>query len=331
MGVSSGQVQAAITYSIAPIILTGGIATAQGGSVPIVTLTDLVTADNIAGLGQDDYFAYYVPLPGATMVNNAVATYPFANQSVAANAIIAQPLNISMLMRCPAKSFGSKQTTMIALQNSLAQHNSIGGTYTVVTFAYIYTACIMTAMRDVSGGGSKQFQYEWQLDFLQPLVTIAAAQQAQNSLTQKLTDGTAQSASATLSSALGTTSTSQAQLTGSLTSGLQTSLNAAGISTSGEFGPAVASTVGYGLTSGFSASDLSGALTSGLIPLAANFGVGPAALQGIVSGSVTNTLTGLGLGPAVLQQQITTGLGAPFAPGSTGLSVGNPLNLLGGL
>ncbi len=193
-----------MAYQLTPIILTGGIATAQGGAIPIIKLTDpsvsgiSVTSAGVAITGTvtgasdpqlDGFFASYMPLPGASLIANEVATYPFANQSVAANAIITQPLNISMLMTCPANGSGGywqKQTTMSSLQSSLAQHNSLGGTYSIITPAYIYTYCIMTGMRDVSGGDSKQVQYAWQLDFTQPLVTTQAAAQAKNSLIQQI-------------------------------------------------------------------------------------------------------------------------------------------------
>jgi hypothetical protein len=194
-----------MAYQITPIILTGGIAAAQGNGLPIVALTDptvsgiTVTSAGAAITGSvsggndpqlDGFFASYMPLPGGSIINNQIATYPFANQSVAANAIITQPLNISMLMTCPAGVAGSywqKQTVMSSLQSSLAQHNSLGGTYSIITPAFIYTYCIMTGMRDVSGGDSKQVQYAWQMDFAQPLVTTQAAAQAQNTLLQRLT------------------------------------------------------------------------------------------------------------------------------------------------
>jgi hypothetical protein len=209
MSTPVGQVQSALGFAglvafklanqISPIVLTGGIATSLGGALPIVALTEganFVTSLLSGGenIQLDGFFANYQPLPGATLVNNQVATYPFANQAVAANAIIAQPLSISMLMHCPASTssggYPLKLVTMMALQASLAQHNNLGGLYSIVTPSYIYTNCIMVRMTDVTGGESKQAQYAWQLDFVQPLVTTQAAQQAQNSLMQTLTNGT---------------------------------------------------------------------------------------------------------------------------------------------
>lgn len=209
-----------LAYQISPILLTGGIATNLGGALPIVALTEganflgslLSRGSNIE---MDMFFANYQPMAGGTLINNQIATYPFANQNVAANAIIAQPLNISMAMLCPAKTapvisgpdfgglqqdivvpllggYSSKLAIMMALQNTLAQHNNQGGTYTIVTPSYIYTYCVMTGMRDISAlSEHKQAQFIWQLDFVQPLVSIQSAQTALNGLMQKLTNGTA--------------------------------------------------------------------------------------------------------------------------------------------
>lgn len=220
MGLSPAYVAFKLAYEISPIILTGGIATNLGGALPIVALTEgaNLIGDLISGqvdLELDNYFAHYMPMPGASLVNNQISLMPFANQTVAANAIIAQPLNISMLMQCPARpapalpgtglsinglnvipssipllgGYSSKLAVMTSLQNTLAQHNGMGGTYSIVTPSYIYTFCIMTGMRDVSGGNSGQVQYAWQMDFSQPLVSIASAQTALSGLMQKLTDG----------------------------------------------------------------------------------------------------------------------------------------------
>jgi hypothetical protein len=186
-------------FQVTPIILTNGIATNLGGALPIVALTEGLNAITSlfsanANAQADGFFANYKPLPGASLVNNQVAMYPFANQSVAANAIIAQPLTISMLMVNPAGGqtggYPLKTVTMVSLQNALAQHNNSGGTYTIITPAFIYTNCIMTGFRCVDSGESLQVQYAWQIDFVQPLVTIQSAQIALSGLMQKLTNGT---------------------------------------------------------------------------------------------------------------------------------------------
>ena len=176
-----------LAFQISPIILQGGIATGvQGGLLPITTLTGGSTND------LDQAFARYLPLPGSTLISNAVGMYPFANQAVAANAIIVQPLTISLVMIAPVNQPGgylSKFHAFSALQSSLAQHNSSGGMYIVATPAFMYNNLIMTAMTDITESEGKQQQIEWQLDFIQPILTLAGAQAALNSLMNRVAGG----------------------------------------------------------------------------------------------------------------------------------------------
>lgn len=208
MSVSSAAIAWKLSTQISPIVLTGGLATAQGGAIPIVyftnaaftgiqTTVDSVTATGpISGAGNnpqlDGTGADYQPMAGGTLINNQVAVYPFANQAVAANAVIAQPLSISMSMLIPATAnlpYPTRQALMIALVNALKQHIALGGLFSIITSSYIYIYTILTMMRDVSGGETNQNQYRWQLDFFQPLVTQQAATQVQNGLMQTLTNG----------------------------------------------------------------------------------------------------------------------------------------------
>jgi uncharacterized protein YcfJ len=232
---TAGRTAWSLAFEVSPILLTRGIAQNVSGRVlPIVALTDAATfASGLLSSGTlstDNFFAKYYVLPGGMLINQQVAAYPFANQAVAANAVITQPLPVSMMMVCPARpgsgvvgatlgaaagglagaalgtgvapgivggvlagigGYAGKLATMSALQKTLAQHNSMGGTYSVLTPSYIYTDCIMTAMRDVSSEGeTKQYQVRWQFDFLQPLVlSQASADSALNSLAQKLQTG----------------------------------------------------------------------------------------------------------------------------------------------
>lgn len=192
-----------LSFQVSPIILNGGIvANTLGGMMPIIGLTGQLAAlagNAVTGLinGQtpslDDFYARFVPVPGATVISNAVASFPFANQSVAANAIIEQPLAISLIMIAPVKDAGgylSKLATFTSLRTSLRAHNAAGGTYHIATPAYIYTNCLMTGMQDVtSGEGGKQQQIQWQIDFVKPLITESDALSAQNSLMSKVTGG----------------------------------------------------------------------------------------------------------------------------------------------
>jgi hypothetical protein len=187
-----------LAYEITPITLVGGIASSLPGQIlPIVALTEaanlmreVLTGSFSDALNLNDYFAHFSPIPGSTLINNTVGQYPFANQNVAANAIIAQPLNISMLMICPVKGkdgYAVRAATMIALKQSLALHTQLGGLFHVATPAWIYLNCIMTGMRDVTPSDSNPKQVAYQMDFLQPLVTQTAAASAQNNYIQKLT------------------------------------------------------------------------------------------------------------------------------------------------
>jgi hypothetical protein len=187
-----------LSYQLCPIILTGGIAqTIPGGVLPITSITEAASFPqgilNAGGpVNLDRYFAYFIPLPGGTLGENRIGEYPFANQAVAGNAIIADPLMISALMICPVQDQGwsQKSQTMAALVSAMAQHDSLGGTYIYVTPAYTYTDLIRVRMVDVSKADTHQPQNCYQLDFRKPLLTLAAAQQAQNTLMNKLGSGT---------------------------------------------------------------------------------------------------------------------------------------------
>ncbi len=195
---SIGRTIFQLGFEISPIILTGGIASLMDGDMlPIVALTEapnfitgLLTGNTESSL--DDFFAHFRPLQGTTLIDNAIGSYPFANQAIAANAIITQPLRVSFVMVCPAKtSFGyaTKLATMAMLQSTIQQHTNQGGTYTLVTPSNIYANCILTGLRDISTGESQQPQISWQWDFVQPLVSLQQAQAAQSQLMSKLTNG----------------------------------------------------------------------------------------------------------------------------------------------
>lgn len=220
MGSSASQIAWTIAFQKTPILLTRGIAANLPGRIlPIIALTE--AANFVSGLLQgrvnidlDSFFANFKPLPGSQLLSFQAATYPYANQSVAANSIISQPLPISMLMTCPAQvpsagptvtgpslpgvstlaqkagGYPGKLAIMTALAQTLALHSGMGGTYSVMTPAYIYTDCLLLSMRDVTGGESQQVQYTYQLDFSQPLVSLASAQSALNRLMQNLSDNT---------------------------------------------------------------------------------------------------------------------------------------------
>lgn len=189
----------ALSFEISPIVLTDGIAgNIPGGMLPIVSLLESGSFDGLLSgggdLSLDDFFAHFVPTTGGEIIKQRIGKYPFANAAVAANAVITDSKLVSLRMICPARAgsggYAAKLATMTALQSAIAQHNSSGGTYTIATPSYFYTNCVMLGLRDVSSNGSAQSQTEWQWDFEQPLLTLQQAQQAQNNLMSKFSNGT---------------------------------------------------------------------------------------------------------------------------------------------
>jgi hypothetical protein len=179
-----GQTAFKLGFEISPILLTRGIAQlVPGGVLPIVALTEGISLTlgilNLnPSLDLDDFFAHWIPLPGASLIHNQIGSYPFANQVVAANAIIKEPLNISMLMLCPVNQPGgytARLATLSAMKATLDYHHQNGGTYTVMTPSFFYTDCVLLNVEDVTSGESKQAQTQWRFDFSQPLVSTQDA------------------------------------------------------------------------------------------------------------------------------------------------------------
>lgn len=192
---SSGLAAWKLNYQISPIILNNGIANnIPGQMLPIIAITEANNyEDGILDSGEnielDDFFANFQVIPGDTIIDQQIGHYPFANQAIAANAVIAQPLKVSLLMVCPVQKNGGyaeKLSIMLSLQASLKQHNATGGTYTIVTPSAFYADCVMISLTDVSSSESKQVQNAWRWDFEQPLLTLQQAQQAYNSAMGKI-------------------------------------------------------------------------------------------------------------------------------------------------
>jgi len=230
MSVSPQQIAWQLAFEGSPIILTRGIAASMGGALPIIALTE--GANFLASIMSGNIntvfarlFAHFNPIPGATIIKNTITKYPLANQNVAANAIISQPLNVSLRMTCPAQpqpaptnptpglnlpalpsigglnlnpqspsvsGFSGKLMTMLSLQATIAQHCNMGGTFTVLTPSFIYVDALLLELREVSGqSGNSQAQTVWQWDFEKPLVSAQAAQSTQNGLMAQITSGAA--------------------------------------------------------------------------------------------------------------------------------------------
>ena len=183
---SSYITQYDLAFQISPIILVGGItAKAQGGISPITTYTGGPPAT------PEEAFASYLPLPGSTLISNAAGMYPFATQQIAANALIQQPLTLSMKMIAPVNQPGgylAKLGLFSALQSSLEQHNATGGMYIVATPAFVFNDLVMLTMTDITDDGQQQ-QVTWQLDFIKPILTLAGAAAAENNFISKVSGG----------------------------------------------------------------------------------------------------------------------------------------------
>lgn len=204
-------------FEISPIILTNGIAQAiPGGMLPIVTLTQ--GASLVSGLlrgtidlvDMDKYFCHWKVQSGSTLLDYDLARYPFANQKVAANALLAQPLQIPMVMDAPVNESNgifSKLATFAALQATLEAHANLGGTYIVATPAYIHKDCLLRKMQDITPGTDIVPQRQWLFHFEKPLISEDDAERATNSYLAGIDAGEYQTSSSwtNVSSALGNT------------------------------------------------------------------------------------------------------------------------------
>jgi hypothetical protein len=190
--------QAQLQYQIAPIILTGGIASNSANSMlPMIALTNSnAFSPNMLNGGEDfaldDAFGIFSPVAGGSLVQQTIAQYPFANLSVAANAIIRDPIGISLIMVTPMKSpqaWEQKLAIMTALKATLDNHNNAGGTYTVMTPGFTYNNVLMLDLVDVSMSSSPIPQNAWRFDFSKPLVSLSDATAAMNNLMSQVTNG----------------------------------------------------------------------------------------------------------------------------------------------
>lgn len=188
--------QAELAYQVCPIILQGGSAAQMpDGMLPIM---NLFRQNNSLGLPYneeelDDAFGAFNVLPGGTLVSQTIAKYPFANQDVAANAVIREPLTLSLIMDAPMRgpsAWDMKQLVFTALKATLDHHNNKGGLYTVATPAYIYRNLVMISMTDNSRGNNSLPQNAWRFDFEKPLVTLADLGQSLNQLNTKINNQT---------------------------------------------------------------------------------------------------------------------------------------------
>ena len=186
-----------LAYQVCPIILTSGVASQVPSSMIALMELFIGAGQNSLGLpfdttDLDDAFGAFNVLPGGTLVSQQIGKYPFANQYTAANATIQEPLTLSVIMDAPMRgpqAWAYKLAIMTALKGTLERHNNLGGTYTVMTPAYMYTDLILTNLTDSSRGNNSLPQNAWRFDFEKPLVALADLQGAQNNLMNKITNG----------------------------------------------------------------------------------------------------------------------------------------------
>lgn len=181
------------SYQISPILLRGGIA---GSGIPII---NFLNGQNFpqgvtSSTSSNEHFASFRVLPGHSLIENEVALYPLANQSVAANAIISDPLRVSIEMIAPANdqtTVKAKLGIMTSLKSTLDSHTALGGWYDVSTPSYIYQNCLLVSLTEgTEEDDGSQVQIRWIWNFMQPLLTAEAAQAAQNPNMNKISTKT---------------------------------------------------------------------------------------------------------------------------------------------
>jgi hypothetical protein len=312
VGPGSAQSQWAQQFQQSPIFLTGGTGIATGGDIPITSYT---------GKGDGTLpFAVYMPVPGASLLKNLVSTFPFANQAVAANAIIQQPIELSMMMVCPVPPGGSwkkKLSVLTGLITTVNQHINAGGLFNVMTPSFPYTNGLLTSVRDVSQNETRQPQYKYQWDFFFPLITLLQAQAVLNTLLNNLTNQSAPNPTVpTVATALAATNSSGPQLTTALTSQLAPALAAAGIALGGAQLPGVVgSSVQTALAGDFSPLDLAAHLAAQYQPLTSALGMSPGLAVQLFSTNVNLALGSLGATPNLMQNLFKASLGSVSIPG----------------
>lgn len=188
---------AQLLYQVSPIILVDGIASNQTGSMQSLLM---LLAPSIA-FGQptvstnllDNAFGAFNVLPGGTLNAQTVPKYPLADMTLAANAIVRDPIQVSLIWDIPMKganAWANRLSTIQNLKGILDQHNNAGGRYIILTPSYYYDNCILLSLTDNSRGSSPIPQNAWRFDFERPqVVTLQDAIGAQSILMRKITGG----------------------------------------------------------------------------------------------------------------------------------------------
>jgi len=183
-----------LAFETSPIILNGGLFGAGMMPLGVVGLVGDLAGMAAGNSSLSDYFPdqKFVVMPGATAISYDVAMYPFANREVAANAVIRKPKTVSLMFISPVNSTGGymlKTALFTLMQTVLEAHITAGGTFHIITPSMIYMDCLLTNVSDITGGEGRQQQIQWQFDFIQPLVSQAGADTAQNVMMNAISGG----------------------------------------------------------------------------------------------------------------------------------------------
>lgn len=186
-----------LAFEISPILLVDGIAAdIPGGTLPIAAITEGLSLANGLLHGEiNSPTAHFMPMAGTTLVQQDVSNLNFYNQLTAANAVVNKSNRVMMQMVRPVSTtdggYATKSLTFTALKMALDKHNQSGGSYTVLTPAFIYTGCLLRSVIDNSGFSeqNKQVQHSWMFEFEQPLLKISQLQAALGPLMDKFDSG----------------------------------------------------------------------------------------------------------------------------------------------
>lgn len=188
-----------LAFEISPIILVDGIANhVPGGALPIAVFTEglsLVNGQLISDSDITNFTTRFYPMAGTSLIAQEIGTYPFYDMATAANSVVKVPNRITMQMIRPANAenapYPEKIATFTALKAALDYHNAHGGSYTIMTPAFIYTDCLMRSMIDTSGFSdeNKQVQHTWSLEFEQPLLRLTQLEQVMGNMMKKFNEG----------------------------------------------------------------------------------------------------------------------------------------------
>ena len=184
-----------LVYMRSPIILVDGIATFQGGYMPIIELTEFLNVLSIiestvtTGSPLKDMYGTFQVQGGTTLLQYANGEYPFQNVATAVNYQMKLPNQIVFEMLTPFKKsmdLFNQLPIMTVLIQALERHRAMGGYYMLLTPSKIYTSCLLNAITQVDYMSDQQLQMAWMWSFTEPLLTEEAAEKAYNDVMDKI-------------------------------------------------------------------------------------------------------------------------------------------------